>query len=1080
MKDRSLTFKLNLLKNQGNFSYNVDQFLLKNDGSAYESFFNILKNKPQGQKLIRENIILSYDNLWSVHEYQLPKLAPVKTLIWNLLLLKENVSLINTFLKQRQKIELLTLNAKYNEALENLKTLEEICGVSLWSLEVKLLLEKLAEKEKIEEISNNSVQIIIDLLKIKIDNREQGVRYQKKMREIISRTTESDNLKWYLSYKMQIDFELNVEIVQGLLLYESINSIIDIFLVTQYVILNFSEFFCKNKYLKKALVDFSELLEDKSLKLVNARIWEYDVAKNSKYLSIISSFENEKFDEVVREFELNKETYISKIHLVYLYNISLFMIGEKYKEMENGDGVGDQLKKRIYLFLSDDNVKDSNNAIEIETIARVFGVFCFSKELKYLFDKFFNPTIINPLSIMVNEDIIEFVDAYSTSTNKLLNVYYNNREDYSLEEVNESLKIEETKLSIQAQKYIDMINTYMQYYYYVNKEQYEEALNVLIKKFVVWSEIVGGLDITNISKWLNSIRYEYNVSIQKLIYIDLVDDFRDLRTSAFLNFLDYHHISAPLEILNLDCIEENLKLYYLEKICRMENLAQLYYLFEQSDEVEDYRIKICKKLLDLTEGDTRKEIEEEINIIYRQRIKRQKLTELDEGKLSVDFEAVRMATRKNLAELFHLYNNIPENEYEIRQGQDLIQTELQELQELMNRIGVKTIEYVSKRASIAKEMYEIYLKEFCFGKNGIDIYLSTRIRHGAFSNQILKVFSAHNIVKDRFSGINSTKKEELLTLYLEIEDIINDIIQKKLKVNYEESKTSAIFNFYEGKTVFFEALNNSIKKACITVDDCTLAFEEMVTEKTNCFLRYIRTELLIEVKNKLSEVLESLLVKAKDIIDPIEYISLEKDINDCNLELKETIEKISSWFVISRDRAWPDFSFNELIDLCNEIGKSLHLNFEKAKINCSIDKEYLIKGKYYKDLNDIFIIFQNNAFTHSAFKSNTRLLNIDIDIFTNESNALEIVFKNNLNLKEVKPEEIDLNIQKINDYYSNASFSDLHLHKEGGTGLFRTINILFSILKIGAGFNVVRHKDTFEVHILLKKSEVLNEKNIID
>ena len=84
-----------------------------------------------------------------------------------------------------------------------------------------------------------------------------------------------------------------------------------------------------------------------------------------------------------------------------------------------------------------------------------------------------------------------------------------------------------------------------------------------------------------------------------------------------------------------------------------------------------------------------------------------------------------------------------------------------------------------------------------------------------------------------------------------------------------------------------------------------------------------------------------------------------------------------------------------------------------------------------------------------------------------------------MDIKKLNINEVDEKIDKINSYYENGNFTDSHLHKEGGTGLLRTINILFSILKIGEVFKVKREDDIFGVHIILKK-ELLNEENTID
>ena len=127
------------------------------------------------------------------------------------------------------------------------------------------------------------------------------------------------------------------------------------------------------------------------------------------------------------------------------------------------------------------------------------------------------------------------------------------------------------------------------------------------------------------------------------------------------------------------------------------------------------------------------------------------------------------------------------------------------------------------------------------------------------------------------------------------------------------------------------------------------------------------------------------------------------------------------------------------------------------------------------------MILLNNAFMHSGYKNkNINLLNINIMLSSNNEEELKLVFKNNLNLNALNLGKIDNDIKSINEYYDKAIFSDYHLHKEGGTGLLRTINMLFSVLKIGNGFKVVRDGENFQVEITLKKLEVLNEQAIIN
>lgn len=1078
MKDKSITHKLNIIKGQGSFLYNFNQYLLKNDGSGYYGFYNFIKGRKEGAQLLSGCLIKSYEDLWDFNIYNIPKLTLEKNLIWNFILIKNNISLINDFIKDKKILENLLFNGQFDKAIDLLDQIDENYSCSFWGIEIRLLIEKLSGIScKILNL-NNPAKVMTDLFKIKVDVREKGDRYKRKITDFISRSELKEDISTYIRYKMGIGFTLDVKSAQAILYFES-NSIIDIFLTTQNLILNFNKVLTTNKYLNNVFNEVTELIDDKAFRYFGDIVFERKVERLKKYSKILNHFENNDWGKFITEFCANKKEYISNIHLLYLYCISLIMDGVSYREIDDNGGVSDKVLKKVFLYLTDDSITGDNDLQELDTLCRIFDCCYFGAELKYLFNRFFNPEYINSFSIMNNEDTVELMEYYSNSSNNLINVYYSNRNEFTKEMLQRPLVANIDSLSYNAKNYVEMIKTYMFYYFYLKNSNYEEALNILIQKFVIGSEVVCCLDITDINEWIKTKRYEQEISVQKLIYINTVETFRDQRTSAFLNFLETYNIYEPLKILDKEEIDLEYKKYFLDKICNIENLASIYSLFVKSDEVEDYRINICKTLMTLNDGEARNKLEEEINVIYRQRNKRQKLSKLDEGKLSVDFEAVNETTKGKIAELFNLYKNTPEDEYELCESASLLSNEIQKL---INKLGnFYVTNYVTKRSSIIKEMYEIYLKDFCFGKNGLDIYLSTRIRHGAFSNQIQKVFSAHSITKERFLFVEGEKSTQLLNIFQKIENIINDIIQNKLKVNYENAESSAIFNYYEADFSFYEELSKKINETCNSSEKCLMVFEDVIMEKTNKFLDSIKEDLLVKTKNNFSQTLDEILSKAKEVINEEDYNdALEKSINDCNVELKEVIEKISGWFVISRDRSWPDFSFNELLELCGEIGKSLHLNFEDAEIHTNVDIDFNIKGKFFKDLNDIFVILQNNAFTHSGFTNNKKSLKINIDVHVDDNSQIKICFRNNLNINALDIKTIDDNILKVNTYFAKANYTDSHLHKEGGTGLLRTINILFSILKIGEKFVVNRNKDEFEVHIVLNKEELINEESIVD
>ena len=74
MKDKSLTYKLNLITNNGNFFNNLTQFLLKSNGDGYESIFQIIKKKASGKLLLESYKLSSYNDLWDIYKPRIGQL----------------------------------------------------------------------------------------------------------------------------------------------------------------------------------------------------------------------------------------------------------------------------------------------------------------------------------------------------------------------------------------------------------------------------------------------------------------------------------------------------------------------------------------------------------------------------------------------------------------------------------------------------------------------------------------------------------------------------------------------------------------------------------------------------------------------------------------------------------------------------------------------------------------------------------------------------------------------------------------------------------------------------------------------
>ncbi|MBQ8319526.1 MAG: hypothetical protein IJX81_01470, partial [Clostridia bacterium] len=118
MKDNSLSYKLRIIKNQGSLTYNFRQFLLKNGGEGFEKIYDLVKMKKLGGNILHSNFLLSYNDLWTNENNVCPDLSLEKTVIWNLVLIKNHIDIVNAFIKARKELEENILNGSFAKAKE--------------------------------------------------------------------------------------------------------------------------------------------------------------------------------------------------------------------------------------------------------------------------------------------------------------------------------------------------------------------------------------------------------------------------------------------------------------------------------------------------------------------------------------------------------------------------------------------------------------------------------------------------------------------------------------------------------------------------------------------------------------------------------------------------------------------------------------------------------------------------------------------------------------------------------------------------------------------------------------------------
>ena len=194
---------------------------------------------------------------------------------WLLYCVKENIFLINKFVRGRKKIEELILFNKHEDALKHLEKIESECGVSYWSCECKIYLCKklnINTKED-KDIPKGLPGFIFACYQMKnndsISYDEYRYFIKKKIQELVEEVPSFKDIAPYMEYmliKREIDF--SEENIEEILKYAVYDSIVDQYLLLLDIVQNLigkrreiQKFEIVKKYINKL-----EKIEDDCLK----------------------------------------------------------------------------------------------------------------------------------------------------------------------------------------------------------------------------------------------------------------------------------------------------------------------------------------------------------------------------------------------------------------------------------------------------------------------------------------------------------------------------------------------------------------------------------------------------------------------------------------------------------------------------------------------------------------------------------------------------------------------------------------------------------------------------------------------
>lgn len=1002
----------------------------------------------------------------------------------------------------------------FGEAI--LTQIKEKFGFSLWGIENELLIQKNknnSSKKELQQYYENQIKnkssylnfnsYLLSLVVNKIVDETDPVLYRKTSKKQIENVhpTFKPILSFFVSFE---NFPTENEEMVGMLLSTSaLLSIIDRFNILIKLLLNFPEDI--KKRIRKNFMDILCQFDDYRIKhflfegsefIENMK--DFDIQFMESEIKLYCGDYKQNLDQISR---IIKEFYISKSSMdMLIYYISLQISAGDYDERGINSAYTSDLVDIIDCYRS----------------VKSFSQTSFEKYVSKLFfytRKYSNFDLLNQILLYLKQflngkqdDIrIELYDRYISlsylkyvgnkseteeflsKTSALSSIDFESIIDQKFDNLKSAtefevvlsllrhskINISDFKLLVEVIERQKLPNWYQEevryflYKYYLEKR---DLGNIVLEFVDTYFRTENAIYMYPLDERKNIFNEENrNLDLSKLevsIFAKLCDS--DRLKYVFEDYLESNSVDYPSNIKITNSNKDRVR-FVLEHICTRDFLSDMALLFESEEQVVSERLSILSKLNEENEEDFDNKYTKEISELSQEILLKKLVQSVNQSKLTVDSEKIYDKNKNDFKKFFNdFFESADSREIEY------IPNEPINLSDGNQFFLVNLKEYTPKMRAL-EGLFERIVNKFLFDDDGLDSYLSTRIRHGTLQGQIRKPFNNYFLITEKISdssevyaqneyirdivGDEYGKISDILDKFSKsIDDEISSIKQNLLQIKYKSRGIdSGIFNLSES----FSDLEKEVYDKVKVLSDQKQIYDKIVEyiwkkidDKVSKLQDLIKNDITNNFIDKLTK-LESSLV-TNDVEAPI----IKNNIASCKTEIQIALEEVAGWFERSQISEDIIVRSEDLISVSENIISKINSDFEKVTFNLNLSEDYSISSKELPFYIDILLILFNNSMKHSGIKSEDLIINASI---TDEDDCSVIKFRNNyLSNKEAtikkSVEKLEKDLQVI-----DSSLDIPMLTKEGGSGYSK----LYKIIK----FNLQK-KLTFKFEVTSEEFEV--------
>jgi len=958
-------------------------------------------------------------------------------------------------------------------------------------------------------------------------------------------------------------FELDdISELEYLFFWENNSSLIDIYeTFLQIYTIWTSKFYNSQKIevivFRRALYLLKEDINDKRIKALN-RVYGrsselHGYEKNVKIIDAFDSYTNAEYFECIK---LCNELFDEGIFDISL--IDIFLHSHIYQDLTpvvHTHSIKDTLVKNLYHII----LKDKNTLVSFENLFNLMSIFQSCEWINGLYAFLDNQTSGMKILQKKENSYLKLLSSWIPSPYKA-NIYSEKPREKYLEQLNllseystmlnlftqrEKNEISENDKipSYRLLKY-KAINAYYQGHYEVAKmlfkeltqhknesismdaksaylntlillEEYDLCCQLIVKYILNKEYIYINLPLQSLAskldrpkKWPKSI----STPIFFKLYTSYFSERDNLLRLAYDKFLEQNDCEIPTELVTKydDFYNSEVFLeikYFFKEVCTPDLMKYSNYI-GSSRTAEEERISICRVLKEFDPSNI-KEYDSEINERTKKIVINDGVKRVGKSKVHVDIEQVKQYYKKKLLEENYkrykaLKRNLEDDE-RLEQIIDIANEVLKEnnIEDEDEYYSINDVHLFNVPSNEKKDLFTKIMKEVIDGfinrTFGLNVYISTRIRHGYLAKDLRSLLETENLVttqikneetqektyneniywKDKLSLLCPDKRRKIL---IKLEDFTRkfdnytDYIVDNLLVISTKNNKEALFR-YEINALEQKKLEDQISDE-MEYEDFVDVVIKWLWKKTDINLKIIREEFENTIKKKFLQYFD-------DLINDIESINAENNsrelydsIAKAKTNIQTTIDNIKTWFNRTDLNVYEDYNIEIAVETTKNILLKANSGATSFNLNTKTNKSFFMKGKTFEYFVDIFLILINNAFSHCGSEDlpdiSLEIEKIDKNI---EFNILNPVFS------EKSVEELNEELEIFNKTTFTEN-SEKVLTSRKGTGLFRIKKILSNDLfcENNLDYKYVvtddyESKKGFELKLILINEELSNEED---